>query len=281
MKDIYIASLVSLALALATAPNVALAQPPSADADEAPRPVRLDVDYSAVGDRAKGIDDVAREDLAPVFAANGAELVPLERSDAPLLRVRIGGKFKAIELFEYDLHFELVEGDRIIKLIEPVVCKECYDEELVVVVAQWVPELLEALEARDSTTDDPPHGDGDVGDGDGDSTEPRPRAIGPLGFAGIGVAVVGLGLTIGGAVEWSRGRVYEQSAGYFKATGKDHGPAGYALVGVGAVATVTGLVMLGVDAGRRAKLRKQARSQVLVIPSLSPSNAGIGIIGRF
>ncbi|HLT38605.1 MAG TPA: hypothetical protein VK034_20095 [Enhygromyxa sp.] len=275
-----------LAATVPLTPTFAVAQSPRAEAS-APIRVYIETDEKALGDRGNGMQGALVRELRAAFEAGGVELLDPEEMDpdAVRLRIRFSGKAEDVYLFNYELHFELIEGKTATQLIEPVMCSECFDPALYEALNHQVPALIEALEAEAASHAEgndvtPPTGDGDAGDGDGDSTD-LPKAIGPLGFAGVGVTVVGVGVTIGGAVEWSRGRVYEQSAGYYRATGKDHGPLGYALVGVGAAATVAGLVMLGVDAGRRAKLRKQARSHVLVIPSISPSNAGIGIIGRF
>jgi hypothetical protein len=283
MKVPCIASFVSLTLALAT-PSVALAQAPTA-VEDGPQPVRFELDASAVGDRALGLEDLLREKLAPVFEANQAELIDMSRSEAPHLRVRIGGKFKDIELFKYELHFELVEGDKVTKLIDPVVCESCYDDVIVSTVAAQVPTLLDAVDARAAAVDpgDGDSGDDDTGDGDsGDGDAPPPKPIGPIGFAGIGIAVAGLGVTIGGAVELSRGRVYDDLGGgeTLYRTGTDHRPPGYVLIGVGAAAALAGVVMLAVDVSARAKQRKRAqRAQAIVIPSLD--NVGIGVVGRF
>jgi hypothetical protein len=277
MKVPCIASFVSLTLALAT-PSVGLAQPPTAVQD-GPRPVRLELDASAVGDRALGLEDLLREELAPVFGANQAQLVDMSRSEVPHLRVRIGGKFKDIELFKYELHFELVEGDNVTKLIDPVVCEKCYDDVIVSTVGAQVPTLLEAVDARTAAVDP---GDGDPGDGDsgdGDSTPSR-KPIGPIGGVGIGVAAAGLGITIAGAVQWSRGRVPDDDLTRRTSEGRDYTGQGQLLVGLGAGALVVGVVMLAVDLSVLAKRRNgAARAQLL--PTIGPERAGIVVQGRF
>lgn len=299
MKDICIASLVSLTLALATAPSDTLAQAPTA-AEDGPRPVRLELDASAVGERALGLGDLLHDELASVFEANGAELVDMSRSDAPQLRVRIGGKFKDIELFDYELHFELVEGDKVTKLIEPVACDECYDPELVVAVARQVSRLLEEVEARraaaaaaaaetdtgDGDAGDGDSGDGDTGDGDtgdGDTTEPVPKPIGVLGGVGIGVATLGLGAVVWGSVELSRGRVHEVTAHTDPyRTWTDHKPRGTALLGAGIGSLALGTALVVTDVVLRAKRRKQVRSESgMILPITSPDGFGLVWVQRF
>jgi hypothetical protein len=54
------------------------------------------------------------------------------------------------------------------------------------------------------------------------------------------------------------------------------------LVGVGVAVVSAGLVMIGLDVGRRAKQHKQAREQrALVVPIISPTGVGVGMVGRF
>jgi hypothetical protein len=284
MKVPCIASFVSLTLALAT-PSVALAQAPTA-VEDGPQPVRFELDASAVGDRALGLEDLLREKLAPVFEANQAELVDMSRSEAPHLRVRIGGKFKDIELFKYELHFELVEGDKVTKLIDPVVCESCYDDVIVSTVAAQVPTLLDAVDARAAAVGPSDTGDGDTGDGDagdGDTNPaPMPKPITGLGIGGAIIAGLGIGALIGGGVELSRGVVIE-SSGSRQARQIDHRTPGFVFVGVGATALVAGVVMLGVDLAAQSRKRKThvqaARTQV--IPILSPAGFGLGVVGRF
>lgn len=286
MKDIYIASIVSLTLVLAAAPNVALAQAPSAEHD-GPRPIRLEVDPDAIGERALGLEKMLQEQLAPVFEDNGVELVGPERSDAPRVRVRIGGKFKEVELFDYQLNFELVEGDQVVTLIEPVPCAACYDDVIVPTIAQQVPALVEAVANASAAEPEGPStgGDGDGGEGDGDTSEPPPSPIGPLGGVGIGVAALGLGAVVWGAVDLSRGRVDDDPPGSDLATRQtwtDYGPRGALLLGVGIGGVVVGGAMLAVDVVIRAKKRKNAKKRSgALIPILTPRSAGLGWVQRF
>lgn len=284
----------ALTAAAPLTPTLAVAQSPQA---EAPAPIRvyIETDTKALGERGKGMQGALIRELRAAFEAGGVELLNADEDDpdAVRLRVRFSGNAEDVYLFDYELHFEVIKGKTATQLTEPITCVDCFDPALYGALNQHVPALIDAIEALEAEPVDdtegndvtPPSGDGDVeggdGDGDGDLTEPLPKPIGSLGYAGIGVAVVGLGVTVGGAVELSRGRVYDQDDTFYEYVGADHRPIGYALVGAGAAATVAGLVMLGVDAGRRSKLRKQTRAHVLVVPSISPSNAGIGIVGRF
>ena len=101
-----------------------------------------------------------------------------------------------------------------------------------------------------------------------------------MGFAGIGVAVLGVGALVWGGVELSRGVVTDGLANEQRRL-VDHGPRGTALVGVGAASLVVGAVLLGVDLGLRSKQRKQARSNTAVAPFWTPGHAGISVAGRF
>lgn len=259
-------------------PTVVAAQSPKAPETTSPIHVRIEVDEDALGDGGVGLDTQVAEQMKPAFEEGGIQLVETDQTDALLLRIRIGGKAEDVELFDFQLHFELIDGKTATRLIEPVHCGGCFDHVLYETLVKQVPALIDAIEAelRAETGDTPPSGDGD-----GDSSEPPPKAIGPVGFAGIGVSALGIGVTIGGAVGLSLGLVEQRPGDFYDRTVTNHRPPGYALLGVGVGATVAGLVMIGVDVGRRAKQRKQRPQQAVVVPLMSPTSAGVGVVGRF
>lgn len=260
-------------------PRHGLAAPPAASDEASTRAVALEVDISAVGEHAQGLDEKIRETLQPKLEEANFGLV----DDAPLvLRVRL----RTLESGprDYGVHFEFVEADGSVDMaIEWVDCSFCADARLLPLLEAQAPALIDAIEERAKATAQAANGNDDGSAVVDDRPEVRPvKPLGPLGHAGIGVTVLGLGATIVGAVELSRGRVYDSPGDGYDLSGTDHRPPGYALVGVGAAATVAGLVILGVDAGRRAKQRKQSTtSRALIIPSITPSGVGVGVIGRF
>jgi hypothetical protein len=189
------------------------------------------------------------------------------------------------DIQDHGIYFEFILGSRTKSAIEWVHCSGCNRVRLDEKLDASLPQVLDALrDTVDTFSSSNSGSDGNDEPGDGASpVVPPPKPIGPVGFAGIGVAALGLGAAIGGAVELSRGRQYTSPSGaLYDRTGVDHRPPGYILVGVGATATVAGLIMLGVDLSRRAKQRKQASgSQTLIVPSFTPTSAGVGVLGRF
>jgi hypothetical protein len=89
---------------------------------------------------------------------------------------------------------------------------------------------------------------GDGGDGDGGET----KAIGPLGFAGIGVGVLGLagvGTGVGLAV-----RGFEP-VDETRQDLKDYRTPGNVVLSIGGAALIAGIVMIAVDVSKRKKAR--------------------------
>jgi hypothetical protein len=268
--------------------------------------VALEVDVKALPKDERDVGPVVLEQLRALVEAGDFEITD-DAEGVPLLRVRL----RLMEAGDrnYGIHFEFVEGDAVEPAVQWTDCVFCTEARMLQRLESVAPELLAAIEARllgqpDAGSDTGGVGVGeDVGDeseGDEDDggviappIDTRAKPIGPLGYAGIGTAVLGLGLTIGGAVEASRGRQYDPACGpdgcpmgtsntYQELTGTDHRPIGYALLGVGVSAAIAGIVMIGVDVGRRAKTRRPAdQRRALIVPIASPAGAGIGVSGHF
>jgi hypothetical protein len=273
-------------LALAQAPVDDVAQPT----------VLLEADSSELGKRGAGLDRIVLERLAPSLEAEGIDTTG-SISDIGV-RVRIVPV--DMDAFHYSIRFEIERGGAYTQVLGVVDCKPCIDATLLAKIDARAPALADLIKAQASETEPTPEESGTDGahdvedggeeesegpeDGGQDGEDEGPKPIGALGYAGIGTAVLGLGATIGGAVELSRGRVYEPGdsaqAGY-ELRGVDH-PPGYVLLGIGVAAVSAGLVMIGVDVGRRAKQRKQApKHRALVVPIISPTGVGVGMVGRF
>jgi hypothetical protein len=264
----------------------AFAESPRAEA-AAPTRVYIETDTKALGERGNGMQGALYRELRAAFEASGVELVEADQNDpdAVRLRIRFSGNAEDVYLFKYELHFELINGKTATQLIEPVACPECFDPALYETLNQQVPALIEAIEAEavsDTEGNDvtPPSGDGD-GDVSDPPIAPKPKPIGPLGGVGIGVAALGLGATIGGAVELSRGKVYDEpSKQPAERTFVDHTLPGGVLIGVGAAGLTVGTAMLIADVVIRAKRRKQHQTRG-AYPLISPGVAGIGYVQRF
>jgi hypothetical protein len=100
---------------------------------------------------------------------------------------------------------------------------------------------------------------GGDGDGDGDvGPVGDDRKIGPLGFAGIGLAVVGLagvGAGVGLAVKG-----VEPTPPYQKS--KDFRTPGNVILAIGGAALIAGVVMIAVDVSKRKKSRSQKAAKI-------------------
>lgn len=276
--------------------GVALAQAP---VDDVAQPtILLEADSSELGKRGAGLDRIVLERLAPSLEAEGIDTTG-SISD---IGVRVRVVPVDIDAFHYSIRFEIERGGVYTQVLGAVDCKPCIDATLLAKIDARAPALADLIKAQASETEPTPEGSGTDGSGEveagGEEGSPSTedegqegedegededtKRIGALGYVGIGTAALGLGATIGGAVELSRGRAYDPEVGadYYALSGVDHRPPGYVLLGVGVAAVSAGLVMLGVDVGRRAKQRKSARGQrALVVPILSPT--GVGVVGRF
>jgi hypothetical protein len=192
-----------------------------------------------------------------------------------ILQVRLAPLQRAEER-EYGLYFDFIRGASSRPAIQWVHCAKCtqvqftkqFDDAAELVLA----ELENELESSTSHPDEP-------GDGDGDPVEPATvKPIGPLGGAGIGIAALGLGATIAGAVELSRGKIYDEPTLTFgERTYVDHTIPGAVLVGLGAAAFAAGTAMLVVDVVARNKKQKNRAAH----PMLGPGVVGVGYIQRF
>lgn len=281
-KSILALSLAALAVFGWSLP-VAHSAPPAATAP-AGQSVVLEVDVDELPEAERAIASVVLEHMRELVEGGGYAVT--EEAET-VLRVRL----RRLEAGDrnYGIHFEFVDGDVVEPAVEWTDCVFCTEARLLQKLDAAQAEVLGAIAERQrgAAADDGGGEDGggeetggdEGGDGDvGESVKP----IGVLGGAGIGVAVVGIGVTIGGAVELSRGRVYDDlgEGERLYRTGTDHRPPGYVLIGLGAAATVAGIVMLAVDVSTRAKQRKRAQpARAIVVPSFN--NIGIGVVGQF
>lgn len=313
MKRKHISTMLTLALSLGAplTPGLARAQAPQAGQSvdsgssvDSTRPtrVRIQVDAQAIGDRGLGLEGAVTKQLRASFEAGGVELLdPLEPeqsgesgepresgesgqpdgTDAALIRIRIGGKAENVQLFDYLLYFDRIQGNTATQLIEPVVCKECFDHALYDALVAQVPAVLDALGPAPSASA------GASNPSEVAITPPRstpPKPLGPLGGAGIGVAALGLGAIIWGAVDLSRGRVYDQdpSALMFERSWTDYGPRGQAWLGVGVASFAVGGALLITDILLRSKRRKHHGQQAgTLVPLGSARNPGLSWVRRF
>jgi hypothetical protein len=119
-------------------------------------------------------------------------------------------------------------------------------------------------------------------DGSANEVE-KVKPIGPLGGVGIGVAVLGVGATIAGAVELSKGKVYDPGTlDRPDLEFTDHRPPGQALLGVGIATATVGVALLVTDVVIRSKKRRaQTASARTPFPMVGDGIVGVGLIQKF
>ena len=260
---------------------VSAASPPTPalfgfDGQDSPK-VQLAVDVSELGADGTGVDGLISDELGPRFAAAGYELVT---DDPAALQVRVRLEVLRLDKFDYGIHFELGDGDQVEPLLPWVACLACMDSKLLTVLdSSWNPLLATLDDHVEARGTDPEVAL--VSPGDSNPVAPPPKPIGPLGGVGIGVAVLGLGATAAGAVELSRGVIYDDpSKTPAQQTYVDHSIAGRVLLGVGIAGITVGSALLITDVLVRAKRRKQPQARA-AYPLLGPGIAGLGYVQRF
>jgi hypothetical protein len=224
------------------------------------RRARLEVDTTGSGDAEAVLERRLEERAAVVLRDAG--ILPREQPDDPVLRVtvtEVGGDDPG---YRFGVIVEGGEG-----WSHEDTCELCTETELVksieATLQQAVPHIPGTADQKQETA--PP------------KEPPPPRAtpapsdrapLGKLGKAGIGVMVPGmivLGVGIGLAAVNPK---VKSGMPLEKTTTR---PAGFALIAVGAAATVTGVILLAVD-------RRKARRTTAFAPTLLPR--GIGLAAR-
>jgi hypothetical protein len=154
---------------------------------------------------------------------------------------------------------------------------ECNYDELFAKVQAGVRESVPALQRATTTPSEPvsPPTNGGKKPPPGVPDREGPAPLGALGKAGIAtlvIGVAGLGSGIGLAVVGERERAGSSERG---GETTNFGPPGYALIGIGAAAVITGAVLIAVD---RKRARKRSTS---FTPWVGPGLAGLSFGRRF
>lgn len=154
--------------------------------------------------------------------------------------------------------FSIEKGDEVVPgSARQSDCSLCTRTELVERIEKELPALLK-LALDHQPVREVENGDGDVGgdgDGDGDVDPVDPRKIGPMGFAGIGLSVVGaagVGVGVGLAVKG-----FEPIEPMFTDR-KNYRTPGNVILAVGGAALIAGVVMIAVDVSKRKKAKRAA-----------------------
>jgi hypothetical protein len=247
--------------------------------------VTIQIDVTSLPEEERGVAPVVLGELRTTLEGAGHQVSDEPTPGAIVLRARL--RHMEAGNRNYGIHFEFMDGDRAAPAMEWVECIFCTEARVLERIRESAPDLLAAVERQVPKTS----AESDTGDETGgepiDDVGPGPakvKPIGPLGFAGIGVATLGLGAVVWGAVDLGRGRVYDNShAGIgTRRPWTDFGPRGTALLGAGIGGVVLGGALLVTDLAIRSKKRKSlGTSAGVVTPMLSPQSLGLGWTQRF
>ena len=270
-------------------PSLALAGPPDAESEPASdevtgRKIALIVDASEIDEEFRQqLEIITARQLKPELEGAGFEVS--EGVVELALRVRFtpieGGQFR-----DHGIYFELVRGGEVESAIPWVLCNSCGQARLEGLLAENAAALLEAVESAAVAGSDDPQGETDEGGEGGHEENPHtdsgelPKPIGPLGISGGVIAAVGIGLSIGGAIVLADPVQTEFDPSQQFDTSLDRTGLGIGLIVPGATLFVAGAVMLAVDVSKRARQRKRADA-LTIVPTFSPTSAGIGVAGQF
>ena len=266
---------VALGLSSFTASPAAAAPAAESESDERPvQTVRLLVQVDAeVGEDATHYRARMLEGIQPILANAGFELVDDVTADAS---VRVSLKVDDLDNFVFHLETEITVGDQHTAL-DHTKCEDCLLDKLYPAMDQQGPRIVDALRVARV------HSGTQVVDSDVPPEAREVAAIGPLGGVGIGVAALGLGATIAGAVELSKGKVYDPNTiDSPNPQFTDHQPAGRALLGVGIASVAVGVALLVTDVAIRAKKRRNRQTSARAyFPVIDGDVFGVGLIQKF
>lgn len=199
---------------------------------------------------------------------------------------------------EYGMHSKarlMVVGDE--DMTREFTCEACRDSQFLDKVSQETAALAEQLRSELEASREPAEeqqpaveqepapaaeDDGTEPAQSEDPTDHEGKPLGAAGFAGIASLSLGAGLTIGGvivAVSEPDVQLQVQDDHLYERTSRR--PLGIGLVAAGASLLVAGAVLVAVDQTILRKRREQRRASAALLPSLTPTGAGLVLTGRF
>jgi hypothetical protein len=243
-------------------PAPRLVAPTEQASDQAEQPPRaaLRVDTEALG-----ADEYLKAKIVEVatgvFTKQGfADALDDQDPQIVIVVERIGGEDNP----GFVIGFSIEKGDDVVPgSARQSDCSLCTKTELIERIEKDLPALLtlaldhQVVRAVDDDTGNDGGGDGD-GDGGPDVEPVDQRKIGPLGFAGIGLAVggaAGVGVGVGLAIKG-----FEPIAPTFLER-KNYRTPGNVILAIGGTALIAGVVMIAVDVSKRKKARRAAESR--------------------
>jgi hypothetical protein len=262
----FVALALSLSVGLVGIPSPShAAQPPAprllVQAEQPPR-AALRVDTDALGSGEEPLKAKIVEVATGVFTKQGFEDALDDQDPRILIDVAPTGNE---ENPGFVVGFSIEKGDDVVpNSARQIDCSLCTKTELLERIEKELPALLDlALAHQPERPIENGNGGGDGdGDGDGDVEPVDQRKIGPLGFAGIGLAVggaAGVGVGVGLAVKG-----FEPIPPTFLEQ-KNYRTPGNVILGIGGAALIAGVVMIAVDVSKRKKARRAAESRAKLI----------------
>ena len=213
--------------------------------------VELRVDAEDLGEDAGPMGDKISEVCGEVLADEGVA----DASDPldPVIIVvieRTGGDDNP----GFVVGFSIEKGDEIVPgSTRQADCSLCTRGEVIDKIREELPPLVSL--AREHQV---PAATGDEGGGEEGGDEDT-KAIGPMGFAGIGLGVVGAAGVGVGAAFAARGEVPKED---MPVEATDYRTPGLVVLGVGAAALVTGVVLIALDVSKRKKARGSTSARI-------------------
>jgi hypothetical protein len=241
----------------------------------AAEPLRIAVDTSklAEADRErirKSVHEAVVEDV------EAEDFKVVEDGSATALRVRI--EYLDEEDLEYAIYYDIQRGAEVYSDVPWIACVVCVDAKLLRTVGEGLPKALERITELSQESEPEPAIDQPT-----PIEGPRVAPIGPMGVTGVVMSGVGLAVTIAGAVELSKGKVYDQGTRYaLSREFQDHRPVGYGLLGAGVAVMAVGIGLLVTDTVIRAKKRKKSEASThAFFPMFGGGVVGMGLNQRF
>lgn len=271
-------SVVAGVLALSMVTQVARATEPPAPTlvKMAPAPVAaprvgLRVDAEKLGTSGESVEAKVVETAEEVFAAEGFEEASGDQDPVIVVVVEPTG---TEENPGFVVGYSIEKGEEVVAgSARQSDCSLCTRTELLERIREELPGLLKL--ARDQQAPVEAGGEEEGGaeeEGGGEDEGGTPeeiKPIGPMGFAGIGLSVVGLA-GVGVGVAFAVKGFEPKPPDYLEQT--NYRTPGNIVLAIGGAALITGVVLIGVDVAKRKKQRKAGKSETRL--RIEPRGAG-------
>jgi len=238
-------------------------KPELSEADTLVARAGLDIDTAEAGPSGPII--VSRMEELGNYELRRAEILPSRLGTDPVIRIRVSLQPGASDVFLIRSDVA-VRGESVDGSVHDVSCSLCTESEVVERARGEIVRLAPFVRSLFKKPDEPK------------PPEPKPEGPkpGPAPLTNMGKA--GIGLLAGGTLATAAGlglSLAEEPADANMPLNKiTIHPAGYAILGVGIAALVTGTVLLVLD-------RRKAKRNVQLAPTAGANSTGLVLLGRF